>query len=62
MSEEHQEAKPRSLRYTTVLTYIKESEEMMLETVVEPTSVNILVVAQMLQKSDIAMNRMEIER
>lgn len=61
MSEEAEE-KPRSLRYTTVLTYIKESEDMMMETVVEPTSVNILVVAQMLQKSDITMNRTEIER
>lgn len=60
MSEEEQ--KPRSLRYITVLKYIEEAEELMMETLAEPTSVNILVVAQMLQLADIAMNREQIER
>ena len=59
---EAQENKPRSLRYLAVLNYIHEAEDIMLETLVEPNSTNILIVAQMLQKSDLAMSREEINR
>ena len=59
---EAQESKPRSLRYIAVLNYITEAEELMMETLAEPNSTNILIVAQMLQKADLAMSREEIDR
>lgn len=62
MSEEHQEAKPRSLRYLAVLNYVHEAEDLLMETLVEPNSTNILLVSKMLQVADISMNRSEIER
>lgn len=59
---EAEESKPRSLRYLAVLNYIHEAEDIMLETLVEPNSTNILLVAKMLQVADVSMNREEIER
>lgn len=64
MSEEqsNKEPKPRSLRYLAVLNYVHEAENLLMETLVEPNSTNILLISKMLQVADLAVLRAEIEQ